>query len=165
MSIKSYDKQLTLDIFESNDDDISLDKNNSNQKLALMIDKYFNYIQKVGVSGTFIPILLGIFKVKINSFKTMLIYISCNSLIENSPPNNYSYWQLVRFSPKNTEKVASSKYRHSVLLRDDLIFDRKDALPSIKGVNDLNYNRIEVKNYLNFEETIKHDIFFSVGSR
>ena len=158
MVIKTYDKQLTLDIFETNDDDI--DSNNSNKKLATMIDEYFDYINGVGVSGTFLPIILGIFKVKINSFKTMLIYISCNSLIENSPSNNYSYWQLVRFSPKNTEKVASSKYRHSVLLRDDLIFDRKDALPSIKGVNDLNYNRIEVKNYLNFEETIKHDIFF-----
>ena len=158
MVIKTYDKQLTLDIFETNDDDI--DNNNSNKKLATMIDEYFDYIKGVGVSGTFLPIILGIFKVKINSFKTMLIYISCNSLIENSPSNNYSYWQLVRFSSKNIEKVASSKYRHSVLLRDDLIFDRKDALPSIKGVNDLNYNKIEIKNYLNFEETIKHDIFF-----
>ena len=159
MVIKTYDKQLTFDIFETNDDDID-NNNNSNKKLAKMLDEYFDYIKGVGVSGTFLPIILGIFKVKINSFKTMLIYISCNSLIENTPSNSYSYWQLVRFSSSNTQKVASSKYRHGVLIKDDLIFDRKDALPSIKGVNDVNYNKIEIKNYLNFEETINHDIFF-----
>ena len=119
-----------------------------------MLDEYFDYIKGVGVSGTFLPIILGIFKVKINSFKTMLICISCNSLIENTPSNSYSYWQLVRFSSSNTQKVVSSKYRHGILLKDDLIFDRKDALPSIKGINDVNYNKIEIKNYLNFEETI-----------
>ena len=160
MTIKTYDKQLTFDIFESNDDDINIETNNSNQKLAKMLDRYFNYIKGVGVSGTFLPIILGIFKVKINSFKTMLIYITCNSLIENSPMNTYSYWQLIRFSPKNTKKVGSSKYRHNELIGDELIFDRKYALPSIKEDNDSSYNTIEMKNHMNFEETIKHDITF-----
>ena len=158
MSIKTYDKQLTFDIFESNDEDISLDKNNSNKKLATMINKYFDYIQKVGVSGTFIPILLGIFKVKINSFKTMLIYISCNSLIENTPLNNYSYWQLIRFSYNEKKRIASSKYRHNVLLGDDLIFDRKYAISSIKGEN--YSNKIEIKNFSCFKDTLKQDINF-----
>ena len=156
--IRTYDKQLTFDIFETNDEDIN--KNNSNKKIALMLDAYFNYIKGVNVSGTFLPIIIGIFKIKINSFKTMLVYISCNSLIENSPLANYSYWQLVRFSPKNTDKIASSKYRHSVLIGDDLIFDRKYALPSVKEDNDSSYNKVELKNYFNFEGTIKHDINF-----
>ena len=157
--IRTYDKQLTFDIFEANDEDIN--KNNSNRKIALMLDEYFNYLKGVSISGTFLPIIIGIFKVKINSFKTMLVYVSCNSLIENSPlATNYSYWQLVRFSPKNIDKVASSKYRHSVLIGDDLIFDRKYALPSVKGDNDSSYNKIELKNYFNFEGTIKHDINF-----
>ena len=160
MTIKTYDKQLTFDIFESNDDDISVNINNSNKKIAILLDKYFDYIKGVGVMGTFLPILIGIFKVKINSFKTMLIYISCNSLIENSPSNTYSYWQLIRFSLSNTKKVSSSKYRHNVLIGDDLIFDRKYALPSVKEDNDPSYNKIEIKNYFNFEETIKHDITF-----
>ena len=161
MVIKTYDKQLTFDIFETNDDDIN-NNSKSNKKLVSMLDEYFNYIKGVGVSGTFLPVILGIFKVKINSFKTMLIYMSCNSLLENSPSNNYSYsyWQLIRFSSNKTDKVASSKYRHNILLGDDLIFDRKEALPSIKGINDYNYNKIEVKNFLNFEETINHDIVF-----
>ena len=160
MSIKSYDKQLTFDIFESNDDDISLDKNNSNRKLAIMIDEYFNYIQKVGVSGTFIPIILGIFKVKINSFKTMLIYISCNSLIENSPLNNYSYWQLIRFSYNEKKRIGSSKYRHNALLGDDLIFDRKYNISSTRGGNNNYSNKIEIKNFSNFKDTLKQDINF-----
>ena len=160
MTIKTFDKQLTFDIFETNDEDINLEISNSNQKLARMLDKYFNYVKGVGVSGTFLPIILGIFKVKINSFKTMLIYITCNSLVENTPINNYSYWQLIRFSPKHTKKVGSSKYRHNVLIGDDLIFDRKYALPSIKEDDDSAFNTIEMKNYLNFEETIKHDITF-----
>ena len=160
MSIKTYDKQLTFDIFESNNEEIDLDKNNSNVKIAKMIDRYFNYIAGVGVMETFLPILLGIFKVKINSFKTMLIYVSFNSLIENSPLSTYSYWQLVRFSYNDKEKVGSSKYKHNVLIGDDLIFDRKYAVPSSKEDIDDSYNKIEVKNYFNFQETIKHDIEF-----
>ena len=161
MSIKSYDKQLTFDIFESNDDDISTDIDNSNQKLAIMLDRYFDYIKDVGISSTFLPILLGVFKVKINTFKTMLIYISCSSLVENSPLNSYSYWQLVRFSYNNKEKIASSKYRHNVLIGDEFIFDRKFALPSTKEEdNDNSYNKIEMKNYFNFKETLKNDIEF-----
>ena len=160
MSIKTYDKKLIFDIFESNDDeDISLDsKNSTNEKIAKMINRYFDYIKGVGVSVTFLPIVLGIFKVKINSFKTMLIYVSCNSLIENSPSNSFSFWQLIRFSLNNVKKVSSSKYRHSVLIGDDLIFDRKYALPSVNEDIDPSYNKIEIKNYLSFEDIIKHDI-------
>ena len=160
MTIKSYDKQLIFDIFETNDDEINVNIGNSNKKIAKMLDEYFDYIKGVGVLGTFLPILIGIFKVKINSFKTMLIYVSCNSLVENSPSNSFSYWQLIRFSLSNPKKLSSSKYRHSVLIGDDLIFDRKYALPSIKEDNDSTYNTIELKNFLNFEEIIKHDITF-----
>ena len=160
MTIRSYDKQLIFDIFETNDDEISVNIDNSNKKIAKMLDEYFDYIKGVGVLGTFLPILIGIFKVKINSFKTMLIYVSCNSLVENSPSNSFSYWQLIRFSLSNPKKMSSSKYRHSVLIGDDLIFDRKYALPSIKEDNDSTYNTIELKNFFNFEETIKHDITF-----
>ena len=157
--IRTYDKQLTFDIFESNDEEINLNVNNSNIKLATMLDEYFNYIKGRGVSGTFLPIIIGIFKVKINSFKTMLIYVSCNSIIENSPSKSFSYWQLIRFSSNNTKKVASSKYKHNVLIGDDLIFDRKNALPLVKEDND-SYYTIEIKNYFGFKETITHDINF-----
>ena len=165
MMIRTYDKQLTFDIFETNDDEINLNENNSNKKIASMLDEYFSYVKARGVCGTFLPIILGVFKVKINSFKTLLIYISCNSLIENSPSNSFSYWQLIRFSHDNTKKVASSKYRHNVLIGDDLIFDRKYALPSVKDDNDSSYNKIEIKNYLNFQDMINHDIEFLSKSR
>jgi len=165
MMIRTYDKQLTFDIFETNDDEINLNMNNSNKKIATMLDEYFSYIRGRGVCGTFLPILLGVFKIKINSFKTLLIYISCNSLIENSPSNSFSYWQLIRFSHNNIQKVASSKYRHNVLIGDDLIFDRKYALPSIKEDNDSSYNKIEIKNYTNFQDMINHDIEFISRSR
>lgn len=164
MMIRTYDKQLTFDIFETNDDEINLNENNSNKKIAIMLDEYFNYLKGRGVCGTFLPIILGVFKIKINSFKTLLMYISCNSLIENSPSNNFSYWQLVRFSHGGINKVASSKYRHNVLIGDDLIFDRKYALPSIKEDNDSSYNKIEIKNYTNFQDMINHDIEFLSGT-
>ena len=160
ISIKTYDKQLTFDIFDSNDDDISLTKNNRNKKMAKILDKYFDYIKKVGVSGTFIPIILGIFKVKINDFKTMLIFISYNSLMENSPSNNYTYWQMIRFSFNEMKKISSSKYRHHSLIGDDLIFDRKYAVSSIKQDKNSSYNKIEIKNYSNFKDILKKDISF-----
>ena len=153
LSIKTYDRQLSLDIYETNDKEISLNIQNKNRNIANILDKYFNYIKARGFTGTFLPYLLGIFKVKINNFNTMLIYVSCNSFVENVPRNTFTYWQMIRFSNDQIKKIASSKYQKN-LIKDDLIFDE-----SLKK-----NNKIEIKNYFGFQEVIKHDITFLQSS-
>ena len=153
LSIKTYDRQFSIDIYETNDDEISLNINNKNINIANFLDKYFNYVKARGFIGTFLPSLLGIFKIKINNFKTLLIYLSSNSLVENVPRKSYTYWQMIQFSFGQINKIASSKYQKNII-EDDLIFDKplKDN------------NKIEIKNYSSLVETIKHDITFLQSS-
>ena len=91
-SIKTFDKNFTLDIFDTDDDDISLTKKGVNGSLFQLLDTYFEYIHGKGVNGTFIPSLVGVFKIKINDFKTLLVLITKYSLVDNVPRNSFSYW-------------------------------------------------------------------------
>ena len=165
-SIKTFDKNFTLDIFDSNDEEIIFNENKiKNSKIANLLDEYFAYVHGKGVNGTFIPSLLGVFKIKINNFKTLLIFITKNSLVENAPKKFYTYWQLIRFLNEKPQKIASSKFNSGSLVKDDPIFERSFQIESKK--DNPNYNKIFVKNYSEFSDTIKNDIRFlkEIGSK
>ena len=154
---KTYDKNFTLDIFDTNDDEIKYTEN-TKDSLAILLDKYFTYIHGKGINGTFIPSLVGVFKIKINNFKTLLVFVTRNSLIENIPKNFYTYWQLIRFLNDKPQKMGSSKFSSGTLVKDDPIFERSFQIETKK--ENPNYNKIMLKNYLDFEETIQNDIEF-----
>ena len=152
-SLKSYDKNFNIDFFETEDDEII--PNN----IIDMIIKYFNYVQKgKGQTGTFLPLLIGIFKVKINNFKTILIFISRNTLVQNVPKKFFNYWQLVRFSREKPKKIASSKFTRRTIVKDDPLFERLSSKDLIQQNPEL--NKILLKNYYDFKETISNDIVF-----
>ena len=157
ISFKSYDKNYTLDFFETDDEKISLN-NKSNKNIADMINKYFNYIQNgKGKTGTFLPELIGIFKIKINNFKTMLLFMSRNSIVYNVPKNFYTYWQLLRFGNLKPQKIATSKYNKGTLITEDALFERLyDS--DIKKNKDM--NKVMLKNYSDFQEIVENDINF-----
>ena len=156
VSFKSYDKNYNLDFFEADDQKISLN-NKSNKNIADMINKYFDYIQKgKGQTGTFLPELIGIFKVKINDFNTMLIFISRNSIVYNVPKNFYTYWQLLRFDNLKPQKIATSKCR-GTLVTEESLFERLYE-SDIKKNKDM--NKVMLKNYSDFKEIIGNDINF-----
>ena len=96
-SFKTYDKNFNIDIFDSNDDELILKEKGKSNDISILIDKYFTYIHGKGINGTFIPSLVVVFQVKINSFKTLLVLITRNSIVENAPKNSFTYWQLIRF--------------------------------------------------------------------
>ena len=156
--IKTFDKNFNLDIFDTNDDEISLDFPKKNNGIAQILDKYFSYIHGKGINGTFLPILVGVFKIKINNFKTLLIFITRNSLVENVPKNFFTYWQLIRFLNDGPKKIASSQFNNSTMVKDDPIFERMFQVESKKDNPD--YNKITLKNYNDFQETISNDIKF-----
>lgn len=164
-SLKTYDKCFTLDIFDSDDKEINFLENQKNTNLSTLIDKYFTYIHGKGLNGTFIPLLVGVFKVKINNFKTLLVFITRNSLVENVPKSFYTYWQLIRFLPNKPQKMASSQFNSGALVKDDPIFERAFQIQTRKDNPD--FNKIFIKNYYDFVETIQNDISFlkEVGSQ
>ena len=165
-SIKTYDKNFTLDIFDTDDNDISAFEKGTNNILANLLDKYFIYIHGKGINGTFIPSLVGVFKIKINDFKTLLILVTKNSLVENVPKEHFSYWQLLRILKGKPQKVSSSQFNSSSsFVKDDPIFERAFQIESIK--DNPNYNKIGVKNYNDFQSIINSDIEFlrQVGAK
>ena len=165
-SIKTFDKNFTLDIFDTDDNDISVLEKGTNNSLAQLLDKYFIYIHGKGINGTFIPSLVGVFKIKINDFKTLLILVTKNSLVENVPKEHFSYWQLLRILKGKPQKVSSSKFNSSSsFVKDDPIFERAFQIESIK--DNPNYNKIVFKNYNDFLSIINSDIEFlrQVGSK
>ena len=157
-SIKTFDKNFILDIFDTDDEEIMFNENGNNSNLAILLDRYFTYIHGKGLNGTFIPLLVGVFKIKINNFKTLLIFITKNSLVENVPKNFFTYWQLIRFLKEKPQKIASSQFNSGTLVKDDPIFERAFQVET-KNDNP-NYNKIFMKNYLDFVETVQSDMTF-----
>ena len=156
--IKTYDKNFNLDIFDTDDEDIVFNEGRKNNNLATLLDRYFTYIHGKGIKGTFIPSLVGVFKIKINDFKTLLIFVTRNSLVENVPRSFYTYWQLIRFMNDKPEKIASSQFTSGALVKDDPIFERSFQIET--KMDNPNYNKISVKNFQDFKETINNDIDF-----
>ena len=160
-SFKTFDKNFNIDIFDSNDEELIIKEKGRNNNISLLLDKYFTYIQAKGINGTFIPSLVGVFKVKINNFKTLLVFITRNSLVENAPKNFFTYWQLVQFLNDKPKTIASSQFNEGgrkTLVKDEPIFER---LFQVESKNDNpDDNKINLKNYLDFQETIKSDMAF-----
>ena len=158
--IKTFDKNFNLDIFDCNDDEIIIKNKGKSSDISILLDKYFTYIHGKGINGTFIPSLVGVFKVKINNFKTLLVFVTRNSLVENIPKNFFTYWQLIRFLNDKPLKLASSQFNSGgkTLVKDDPIFER---LFQVETKNDNpDFNKINIKNYLDFQETINSDFDF-----
>ena len=157
-SIKTYDKNFTLDIFDSDDEEINYIEKGNNNDIAKLLDQYFTYIKGKGLNCTFIPLLVGVFKIKINNFKTLLIFITRNSLVENVPKNFFTYWQLIRFLKDKSQKIASSQFNSGTLVKDDPLFER--AFQVETKTDNPDFNKIFMKNYLDFQDTIQSDLSF-----
>ena len=165
-SIKTFDKNFTLDIFDTDENEISLTQKGVNGSLFQLLDTYFEYIHGKGINGTFIPSLVGVFKIKINDFKTLLVLITKYSLVDNVPRNSFSYWQLLRILKGKPQKVSSSQFNTlNSLIKDDSLFERPFQIQNYK--ENPNYNKIAFKNFNDFKGIIASDIEFlrQVGSK
>ena len=161
---KTYDKKYTLEIFEINEEKNNLIINPSNKRdkynISEIITKYFIYIESKGITNTFLPIILGIFKIKINNFKSLLILVTDNTIVENVPIKNFNNWQLIRFMQKGLKKVSSSKYTRNTIVEDDLIFKRVYWKENIKEKD----CKIKLNNYEEVKNILLSDINFLKSS-
>ena len=145
-SLKTYDKKYQIHIFKN-------DKYTN--ELDLMLEKYFVYI--TNTTNTFLPLLYGVFSITINNIEPFLILITNNTLVENIQKDTFSFWQLVRFSNNNVESLSSSQnLNNSFIVKNDPIFERNYEIETKE--DDINYNKIELKNYNDFIEILQKDL-------
>jgi hypothetical protein len=142
---KTYDNKLLIELHT--------DINSNNVDFNDLIKRYFNHINYENINS-FLCVLLGVFKIKINNFKEILIFISKNPFVENVPRGFYNYWELMRFvnDTKKFQKVLSSKDRDSFIIsskEESFIYD----------TNNRN-NIFLLEDYQIFHDTIKNDIEF-----
>ena len=149
MNLKTKDKEYQIEIFHTKMNDFSENFDN-------LLERYFFHIGSN--PSSFLPIILGVFKIKINNFIPLLIIITKNSLIENSQNDTYSFWQLVRFD--NNKKVlslsSSQNANDSLIVKDDPIFERTYEVETKK--DNPNLNKIILKNYDEFIDILNKDI-------
>ena len=149
MCLKTRDKEYQIDIFHTK-------MNNFNESFDNLLERYFFHI--VSNSSSFLPIILGVFKIKINNFTPLLMIITKNSLIENCQKDTYSFWQLVRFN--NNKKVislsSSQNMNESLIVQNDPIFERTYEVETKK--DDPNLNKIILKNYDEFIDILNKDL-------
>jgi len=142
---KTYDNKLLIELHT--------DINSNNIDFNDLIKRYFNHINYENINS-FLCVLLGVFKIKINNLKEILIFVSKNPFIENVPRDFYIYWELMRFiiDKKKFHKVLSSKDRDSFIIPS-----REESF--ISGPNNRS-NIFQLEDYQIFHDTIKNDIEF-----
>jgi len=105
--IKTFDKQYGFEFVESN-----FYKNTS------FFKKYVKYLRKEKTS--FVPSLLGIFKIKVNNFGEINFIITKNNFVEDVPKELFSYWQILRISSnKSIELINTSMETQTLLLLEE----------------------------------------------
>jgi len=106
LSIKTLDKQYSIEFVEDNF-----------HKNIAFFKKYFKFLRKE--KNTFIPSMLGIFKIKVNKFREISFIITKNNFLEEFPKDLFNSWQILRISPQDRiELVSSSKERQSLLIAE-----------------------------------------------
>ena len=123
-----------------------------------LLKNYFFHINHSNMNS-FLCVLIGVFKIKINNLKEILIFVSKNPFIENIPKDFYNYWELMQFeiNKKFFNKLLSSKDGDSFIVPSN-----DDSLLNLTRNNKL----FQLNDFAFFQETIQNDIIFlkSIGS-
>ena len=119
-----------------------------------LLKRFFNYSNN-GNLNSFLCVLLGVFRIKINNFKEIVVFISQNPLIEKIPSDYYNYWEIRKFDSKIKKfiKLVSSKDNDSFI-----IIDKKDN--SILSLSKKKRNYFHLDDFEIFKMSIQNDIKF-----
>ena len=146
--IRTSDKLFNFEFLNSSDD--NLDEHNGIDGNLL---NYLDYVKRKEI--TFLPYILGVFKIKINEMKEIKVVITKNNLIDEIPKENFNYWQLLRMKEEEFEMISSSKVRQSLLVSDEILIKNETKF------NLANFSEFIgiYKSDLNFLRQIKSDKF------
>ena len=162
LSIKTKDKKIMIEIFPN----IMNSRANCD-----LIEKYIDHMTaKKNGASTFLPFLLGVFKIQINSFSSFTVFISKNSIIESVPNDVFNYWQFMRYGYNDQiERIETSKDRTSICITDDNLFNgMKILLRSYKLFNEVlenDFNFLKEMNAKNFSVLIMYYEFDQAGMK
>jgi hypothetical protein len=137
--LKTYDKQYNIELVDNNS---LFYKENSRTNF---LKAYFKHISENKIS--FLPLIIGIYKIRINNFSPMIMLITRNKLVEDVPKEYFNYWQLLRLDrDKNVNVITSSKDRISFMIKDSELFR--------------NNFKLTLNNYDFFQQTLEQDLMF-----
>ena len=143
--ISTYDSKFLIELHT----DIKIKDSFKN-----LLKRYFHYLN-YGNSNSFLCVLIGVFRIKINNFKELTIFVSQNPLIEKIPNDYFNYWEILRFNLHTRKfiKLVSSKDNDTFIINqknDDSAFSSSKNKPSLFHLDD----------FIIFKEAIKDDIKF-----
>ena len=139
--IGTYDSKLLIELHT----DIKLNDGFNNN-----IKNYFEYLN-FGNMNSFMCVLLGVFRIKINNFKEIIVFISKNPLIEKIPKEYFNYWEMLRynFDEQAFIKFISSKDNDTFIVMqpfEDTILKKNHTF--------------HLDDFYIFKEALKNDIKF-----
>ena len=139
--LSTYDGLFNLEICD--EDTIFSDDN----KICDMSLRYLDYMKSHNLS--FLPIILGIYKIKINAFKEITLILTKNNIVEETPKEYFNYWQLNRFNNNQSfEMITSSKDRNSNMIKDETLFT-EDLVLTLNDYNNFRKILMDDMNLLN----------------
>lgn len=128
LTLNTSDKHIFIQIFDS------INLNILNQYIIHFNQNYF----------TFLPNLIGAYKVTINNNYPFYIFIVHNEFLNSNPNTGFNYWKIMKYTnDQSLHKIASSTERTSFRLSND-----KSNETDIK---------IKIKNYDTFTKILKDD--------
>ena len=145
--IRTLDKQYGLEFVDDNF-----------FKKITFFKKYIRYLRQE--KNSFVPSILGIYKIKINGFREISFILVKNNFVEEFPKDFFNYWQIIRLSAdQKIELLSTSKERQSLLITEEPI------LNNLKKLNLIEYhtfNEILTKdlNFLKLLQIVNFSIIF-----
>jgi hypothetical protein len=137
--LSTYDRLYS---FEICGEESIFNKESSAKKF---LKKYFRHMERN--NKTFLPLILGVFKIQVNDFQELTIILTKNIIIQEDPKEYYNYWQLIKIDrEKNMEMITSSKDRTSNIIRDEILF-RNDF-------------KLNLSDYQEFQKILQNDLRF-----
>lgn len=106
--LKSCDKQICIEIYPNFITD------SPQQKINVALKNYINHLNKY--QETFLPLVLGVYKVKINDFDDLLFILTENSLNEGTVTNNLNnYYHLFQLNYPSADPLKNIKDENNIL--------------------------------------------------
>lgn len=123
LSLNTIDNIFSIHILISSE----INENDPKNKLNKMITEYLSYLNKTKInkSRSFLPFIIGIYKVNIYPYDEITIIITNNPIVESSPEMIYNYWKLVKvnFPKGNKQILTNTSKRFNSLMTDEFLFE------------------------------------------
>lgn len=158
LSLNTIDNIFCIHILTSSE----IDENDPKNKLNIMIIEYLSYLNKTKMnkSRSFLPFIIGIYKINVNPYKEIAIIITNNPIVESSPEMIYNYWQLVKVNfPKcNKQILTTSSKRSNSLITDGFLFESTNY--NDKNSETLDNKKFYVENLNILKNILQNDLDF-----